>query len=116
MDFVKCFDAVEMVVEEANKQFSPIWKMNEENYRVLERYCEVIDDLAAECGGESYEVEIDDIAMTVAITMECPDLIVKQHGGSFHALVSRAMSIKFSVSQEGNLLITFVFPSLWQRA
>lgn len=116
MSFVKCFDAVEMVVEEANKQFAPIWKMNKERYKILKQYCDVIDSLSSEYNGESYEVEIDDIAMTVAITMDCDDMIVDQQNHKFTTLAQRTVSIGFSVSEEGKLAVKFVFPSLWERS
>lgn len=114
MSFVKCFDVVEMVVEEANKQFAPFWKMNEERYEILRQYCDAIDSLSSECDGESYEVEIDDVAMTVAITMDCDVMTVDQQNHKFTALAQRTVSIGFSVSEEGKLAIKFVFPSLWE--
>lgn len=116
MNFVKCFDAVKMVVDEANKQFAPIWKMNEERFEILQQYCGVIDKLSSECEGESYEVEIDDIAMTVAITMDCSDMIVDYNRHDFLSLAERTVSIGFSVSDENRLAIKFVFPSLWERS
>ena len=35
--FVKCFDVVSMVVDEANSQFAPLWKPNEEKYKILKQ-------------------------------------------------------------------------------
>lgn len=116
MSLINCFDTVEMVVEEANKQFAPIWKMNKERYNILKQYCDIIDSLSAEYGGESFEVEIDDIAMTVAITMDCLDMIIDRDNQKFLSLAQRTISIGFSVSEEGNLAIKFVFPSLWERS
>lgn len=116
MSFVKCFDAVEMVVEEANKQFAPTWKTNKERFKILQQYCDVIDKLSAEYNGESYEVEIDDIAMTIAITMDCSDMVIDHNRHDFLALAQRTISVGFSVSDEGRLAIKFVFPSLWERS
>lgn len=113
---IKCFDAVEMVVEEANKQFSPIWEMNKDNYQILKQYCDVIDKLSKEYEGESYEVEIDDIIMTISITMDCLDMIVDKTNKDFLQIAERAISIGFSTNDDGMLSIKFVFPSLWERA
>lgn len=115
MSFVKCFDVVEMVVEEANKQFAPFWEMNEERYKILRQYCDAIDSLSSECNGEAYEVEIDDNAKTVAITMDCGVMVVDQQNHKLTALAQRTESIGFSVSEEGKLAIKFVFPSLWEE-
>jgi len=113
---IKCFDAVEMVVEEANRQFSPIWEMNKDNYQILKQYCDVIDKLSKEYEGESYEVEIDDIVMTISITMDCLDMIVDKNNKELLQIAERAISIEFSTNDDGMLSIKFVFPSLWERA
>lgn len=114
-NFVKCFDVVSMVVEEATKQFSPIWKLDDEKYRILEQYCTIIDDLSDEFEGISYDVEVDDINLTTAITLECPDMSIGQSAHKFYSLVQRAISVNFSSSEDGNLNIKFVFPSLWDK-
>lgn len=114
---IKCFDAVEALVAEANKQFAPIWKLDEENYEILEQYCDVIDELSAKSNGESYEVEIDDITMTIAITMDCSDILINnKENNQLLTIAQHAVSISFSASDEGLLLVKFVFPSLWKRA
>ena len=115
MCFLKCFDIVDMVVEEANNQFAPIWKLDKERYDILKQYCNVIDNIANEHNGESYQVDIDDIAMTIAITMECLDMVVDSDDNEFLAIAQRAISVSFSASDEGKLAIKFIFPSLWER-
>ncbi len=109
---VNCFDVVSMVVEEATSQFAPIFKLNNENYKVLEQYCSALDALAAEFGGESFEVDIDDIAMTIAITMECENITIESPTHKFFALAQCAKSIGFHTN-EGRLGVKFVFPSVW---
>lgn len=116
MSFVKCFDAVEMVIEEANKQFAPLWKLDKEKYRILEQYCQAIDSLSDEFGGISYDVEVDDIAMTIAITLECQDMNIQQQSHKYYSLAQRAVTFGFSVSEDGNLNIRFVFPSVWKKS
>lgn len=112
---VKCFDIVNMIIEEADEQFGSLWKINEENYKILEQYCSAMDILAKEHDGEAFEVEVDDIAMTVAIGMECPDFTVRDKDILYYELVKRAVSFGFSTTEEGNLLVKFTFPSIWEK-
>ena len=116
MTFTTCFDVVSMVVEEATKQFAPLWKLNKENIKILEQYCSVIDSLSDEFGGKSFEVTVDDIAMTVSIIMECDDVTIESKTHRFYSLAQRSNSLGFSVSENGNLNVKFVFPSVWSRA
>ena len=116
MSFVSCFDVVSMVVEEATSRFAPLWKLDKQNNKILEQYCSVIDSLAAEFGGESFEVDVDEIAMTITITMECADMTIESNTHKFYSLARRAMALGFSATKEGNLNVKFVFPSVWTRA
>lgn len=112
---VKCFDVVSMVTEEATKQFSPIWRANEERLDILKQYCEAIDSVAEEFGGIAYEVEVDDIEMTVSIIMECEGIIITSKKHVLYVLLENAVQFGFSVSESGNLAVQFVFPSLWRE-
>lgn len=114
-DFVKCFDVVSMIVEEATNQFSPIFKLDKEKYRILEQYCQAIDDLSDEFQGISYDVEVDDIKMTITITLECVDMYIGEKSHKYYALVQRTAAVGFSVSETGNLNVKFVFPSIWYK-
>ena len=116
MSFVKCFDVVSMVVEEATKQFAPIWKLHEECNSILGQYCSVIDSLAEEFGGKSFDVAVDDIAMTITVVMECEDMVIESKTHKFYSLAQRTNTLGFSVSEDGNLNVKFVFPSVWTRA
>lgn len=114
--FVKCFDVVSMVVEEATSQFAPLWKVNNERYKILKQYCEVIDSLASEFDGESFEADIDDIKMTIGIKMECKDMTIKSQTHKYYSLAQRAVSFGFSAADNGNIVVEFVFPSVWDKA
>lgn len=114
-NFVKCFDAVSMVVDEATSQFAPLWRINEERYRILEQYCNALDSLAEEFDGESFSVEVDDISMTITITMECPEMTIESQNHKFYSLAQRAMTFGFSISDSGLLCVKFVFQSIWEK-
>lgn len=114
--FVKCFDVVSMVVEEATSQLAPLWKLNKDKYDILKQYCLTLDALANEFEGESFDVEVDDIKMTISIKMECQDITIKSQTHKYYSLAQRAVSFSFSSSKNGNLVVEFVFPSVWDKA
>lgn len=114
-NFVKCFDVVSMVVDEATDQFSQLWKINKERYEILKQYCDVLDSLVEEFDGESFNVEVDDISMTIAITMEFREITIESQNHKYYSLAKRAMSIGFSVSDNGLLCTKFVLPSIWEK-
>lgn len=110
---VKCFDVVSGVVNEAAEDFAPLWVIDEEKYDILGEYCEYIDGLADEFKGIAYEVYVDRMEKTVKITLECGDITVESPQHPFNALAERAVRLEFGRSADGNLLVSFVFPSVW---
>ena len=116
MSCIKCFDVVSMVADEATKQFSPLWVLDKEKYDILKQYCGSLDVLAKEFESESFEAEVDDIEMTISITMECPDIVIYTAKHIFCELVERTVRFGFSVSENGDLNVKFVFPSVWDKA
>jgi len=116
MNFVKCYDVAELVIEEASARFAPLWQINTENLEIFKQYCEVIDSLANEFDGESFDVEVDEIAMDITIVLECSEIIIEDRNHIFYKLAKRTKKYGFSVSDGGNLLVKFVFPSLWEKA
>lgn len=114
-NFVKCFDIVSMVIDEATSQFAPFWKIDEEKYRILEQYCNTLDHLAEEFDGESFDIEVDDVAMTITITMECNEITIESKNHKYYNIAQCAMAFGFSVSEDGLLCVKFVFPSVWSK-
>lgn len=112
---LKCFDIATMVVDEATKQFSPLWKINDKNADILKQYCEAIDLLSNEYNGTAINVFVDEVNMTVDITLTCGDLTIENKSHIFYQLAERAISVGFSTSEDGELEIKFVFPSLWEK-
>ncbi|MBR0156337.1 MAG: hypothetical protein IJM20_02315 [Clostridia bacterium] len=113
---VKCFNVVKMVTDEATSQFGPGWTECEDRVDILRQYCEYIDKVAEEANAEAFEVEVDDIEMTIDVKMECPDLVIENASHAFYDLAERALKLSFAVSKEtGNLVVGFTFPSIWSR-
>ncbi len=115
MSFAKCFDVVDMVVQEATNQFKPIWKLNTDNYDILQQYCLVIDSLVEEFDGSAFDVSINEPQMKILITITCEELTLKSSNHEFYKLAERAELVEFSVSEDGELNLKFVFPSLWDK-
>lgn len=115
-NFVECFYAVSMVTDEATAQFSPFWKENRESKKILAQHCRAIDSLSDEFGGKAFDVEVDDIKMTVTVRLECDDMTLKSKTHKYYDLVKRSVSFGFSTSKSGDLVVEFVFPSIWERA
>lgn len=113
---VKCFDIVSSVVEEATRQFGPFWKLDSGKYAILKEYCNVIDLVSDDFAGISCEVSVDETRMTVSVVLECPDIVIRRRDHEFYKLARRAQRINFSASDDGNLNVEFVFPSLWNKA
>ena len=111
-----CVSIISMVVEEATRQFSPLWKLNERNFLVFKEYCKAIDNLSDEFDGTSFSVDIDEIKMTTKVTLTVPDLAIGDTNHLFYKLVKTAQTIRFSVSENNELNIEFTYPSLWERA
>lgn len=113
MGKVKCFNVVEELIVEGNKQFAPFYIPNAENVRTLSQYCYVIDILCKDFDGEAIEVEIDDIQLTIQIAIECHKILLNHK--LFHALKERAVNLEIiQIPDDGGLFrITFVFPPVW---
>ena len=117
MRLINCFDVVDVVVQEATERFAPVWEVNTRRYNVLKQYCSIIDSLSDRFGGESYEVEIDETKMTISIKLECLDMTIKSVTQIFYGLADQAEPANFTSNPEnGNLIVEFVFPSIWKRA
>lgn len=116
MSFIKCFDVADMIIDEATKRFSPLWKLNTERLDIFKDYCNAVDALVEEFDGESIDVEVDEITMEVTITLECDEVLIESDTHMLYELAKRTTKYGFSVSEDGNLLVKFVFPGLWDKA
>lgn len=114
---IKCYDVVSMVVEEANERFKPLWAIDKEKLDILREYCNAIDDILKEFGGDAIDVDVDEIRMTISITIECEDLTIESKEHQFHQLVERTIKFGFEKSKEREAMcVNFVFPSVWSKA
>lgn len=115
MSFIKCFDVVSMVCEEATKKMSSHYKLNERYLKLLENCCEGIDLISDDTGGTSYIAFVNEVNNTISITLECEYMPVNDKDHPFVLIIKKAVSFGFSISQNGKLNINFVFPSIWDK-
>ncbi len=113
---IKCFDIVETVTDEATARFSPIFHEHEERKTILKQYCEAIDTLCELYRGESIEVGVNEIKMTISIRMEFQEIRMEPENKLFLQLAERTTTLIFSPNENGNsIIIEFVFPSIWEH-
>ena len=54
--------------------------------------------------------------MEVTVVLECDEVIIEKDDHILYELAKRTVRYGFSVSEDGNLLVKFVFPGLWDKA
>lgn len=115
MGFVKCYDAVEMVTDEATKQFGSLFKVNAGQEAALKTLCGVIDSMAENFGGISYEVEVNDETMEITISLVCNEFETDKEVSEFHKVSACANKVVFKAADSEHLQIDFVFGGIWER-
>lgn len=115
MSFVRTYDIVGMVVEEASEQFGSGWRISKDKTKNLKKDCTLIDRLASEFDCESIEAEVDDETMKLKVSIVFPDMVLK-YGRThpFFALIQHAELFSFS-AVEDSLKVDFVFAGLWEK-
>lgn len=117
MGFIKCYDTLLMVIEEANDQFGLAWKVNKEKERIMKKNCDQIDDISSEFGGVSYEVDINDETMDITVSLVCTEMTLESPKHKYYWLIQNTKSFGFTNIDNGELLkVTFVFDGIWERA
>lgn len=115
MSPIKCYDVASVIIDEASERFKPLWKINDERVDIFKQYCEVVDSLVIEFGGESLDVEINEVTLETTIVMECDEIIIESSNHIFYDLAERTVRYSFYASEDGSLAVKFVFPSLWDK-
>ena len=109
---LKCFDIVEEIIEEACKQFSPVWVINKSRVEKLKLCCSLIDNLISNNNSTCYEVEVHDITMQTRITiyfdsLDIEDVLVNQ-------IAEKSLqTCKYQIGER--CAIDFTFRSVWDH-
>lgn len=112
---LKCFNVASLVIDEATEQFSPLWKIDKEKLTIFKQYCAVIDELVNEFDGLELTVDVDDIKLTISVEIVCEDVTIQESEHRFYDLAERAVEMSFMKSDDGDIAVRFVFPSIWTR-
>lgn len=114
---IKCFSVVESVTDEATKRFGAMFHENADRKTILKQYCEAIDKIIDDISGNSIEVDVDEIKMTISIAIGCDEVIVYPEDNLFYQLAERSITIKFYPDEDdGSMVLEFVFPGIWERS
>ena len=115
MSFVKCFDVVSMVAEEASEQFGAAWHVNKEKERVLKKDCLAIDSLAEEFNGVSFEVDIDDVVMDITVSLVCGEVVIENTSHKLYDILHHTKKFSVRKVDDSSIQLDFVFPGIWDK-
>lgn len=112
---IKCFDIVKMVADEASDQFGSLLMVNIEKEEELKEICEMIDDVAEDFNGISYEVDINDETTDIIICLVCDEFETDSSNSVFLNLLNRTKKVGFKQAEDDKIQIEFVFNGIWSR-
>lgn len=112
---METFGIAAIVIEEATERFTPHWTLNKKNYKYFEGYCSVIDKFLEKNHAVSLNVSVDESTMQIKFEIESDDVVVCKTDSSFLALVELSIKYGFYQNEEGNVVTSLKFPSLWDR-
>lgn len=116
MGFIKCFDVVEMVTDEATKQFGRLFTESNEGKQWLKEYCKKVDTIAEQFNGVSYEVDVDDETMDITISLVCGEFETDKTSTAFHEVMQGAKKVAFKSGDSGEIQIDFILSGIWNKA
>lgn len=114
MGLVKCFDVVTMLTDEVKEHLGNPVIENVDKKNELQKSCEMIDVVAQQFGGFSYDVEVNEQTMEISISFVCEEFETSV-GSEFCDLLGRAKKERFRVSGEDRIELTFVFNGIWNH-
>ena len=110
------FAVFEMVLEDANERFAPLFQPVQERVDILKQYCGAIDKLIERGDGEIFECEVGETDMTVRLDFVVTDVTVNDpRHDEFQQLLARALSASVKSEDGENIRVHLVFPSLWEK-
>lgn len=115
MSFVKCYDVVKMVADEATERFGSIWYVSDEDVSILKARCKVIDSLARRFNGVSYEVNVDEDNMDIIISLVCDMFEIVDKNDEFFTMIGQTKTFSIEPCDKDSIQIklNFVFDGIW---
>ena len=116
MERITCYEAAELVLDEATGRFAPQFSENKEYKRIFRQYCDALDMLAEEFNGVAFDIEVDEISMEITVTLSCGEFVLESARHRFYQLAARAERMSFRAGEEPDTLeLAFTFPPIWER-
>ena len=113
---IKCYDIVESITDEATRKFGHLFTENEDRKNMLAYYCSLIDDIIDVISGNSLEVEVDEIGMTISIAIGCEENSMSIDDDLLSNLSDLSLDVYTYLDEDrGDTMIKFVFPGIWEK-
>ena len=110
---MRCFDTAKEVIDGFSKEHEGCLVLDRKRLDIFAEYCKAIDLIADYDRAKWIAFKVSD-ENTVICKMMLPALETPTLKSFFCDLVAR--SVQFSVeNEEGDIVLTFVFPSLWKK-
>ena len=110
-----CSEVTQLLIDEATKQFSPLWIVDNDKYHNLCRLCKSLDLHLEKWGVEAYEVEVDDITMEIKITLECKNQISCILESMIYFAINHNEKYVSRINEDNLNELKFAFPGIWKR-
>lgn len=115
MGFVRCFDAVNPIIEKTTNQMNGRFVVDEVKENSLKACCETLDYIAGRFNGVSYEVSVKENT-DIIISLVCDRLEFDGNSVSIHKLFEQTKMLGFTAVNEDVIQIDFVFSGIWVMA
>ena len=112
---IKCFEIVSMVTDEASDQFGSLLTVNIEKKKELKEICDMIDVIADDFNGISYEVDIDDETTDITICLTCNEFETDSSNNAFLSILNHAKKVGFKSDNGNKIQMEFVINGIWSR-
>lgn len=116
MSFIKSFDTISIIVDEARERFHNLWIINEDKMASIESCCKYIDILIQEFDCDSMEVRVDEDTMDLIVTMDFFDMTLERStSNAFMSIINNVKSFSFRSDKEDTVSLSFVYDGIWKR-
>lgn len=116
MSFIKSFDTISIIVDEARERFHNLWSLNEDKMASIKSYCRDIDILIQDFDCESIEVRVDEDTMDLIVTIDFFDMTLERGtSNAFMGVIDNVKSFSFRSDKEDTVSLSFVYDGMWKR-
>ena len=107
-----CFDVVEMVMEDATVQFTPLTE-DVDRLAELKDLCERMDQLTAELQAESFGVEIDEVTTEIAMSISCEEFEMEKTSAILSSILKQVQEFQVRAKNPEQLCLEFRVKGIW---